>query len=67
MASRARLVGQRRVDAGHLPQEDLPDLGAVAVDRRHQDVRGLVVAQLDDQLGEVGLLGRDARGSRGPR
>ena len=56
----ARFVGEVRVDAGHLAQEDLADLAAVAVDRRHQDVAGLVVAELHDQLGEVGLDGRDA-------
>src|SRR5690606_24905663 len=41
-------------------QEDLTDLGPVAVDRGHQDVAGEVVAELDDQLGEVGLVGGDA-------
>ena len=50
------------IDIGHLAQEDVADLGPVAVDRRHQDVRGLVVPELDDQLGQVGLPGRDARG-----
>ena len=37
---RPRLVGEV-AGAGHLAEEDLPDLGAVAVDRRHQDVDGL--------------------------
>ena len=45
---------------GHLAHEDLADLRAVAVDRGHQDVARLVVAQLHDQLGEVGLDRRDA-------
>ena len=35
--------------------EQRRDLGAVAVDRGHEDVRRLVVAELDDQLGQVGL------------
>ncbi len=61
LGQRGGLVGERRVDVGHLAQEDLADLGAVAVDRRHQDVAGRVVAELDDQLGEVGLGGGDAR------
>ena len=56
---RPRLVGEVRVDARHLAQEDLADLGAVAVDGGHEDVRRLVVAELDDQLGEVGLDRRD--------
>jgi hypothetical protein len=40
--------------------EDVLDLGPAAVDRRHEDVRGPVVGELHDQLGEVGLLGGDA-------
>ncbi len=59
-----RVVGQvvRRGPSGsrHPLEEDLPDLGPVAVDGRHQDVRGQVVAELDDQLGEVGLPRGDA-------
>ena len=47
---------------GHPAVEDLADLGAVAVDRRHQDVAGQVVAELDDELGQVGLPGGDALG-----
>ena len=39
----------------------------VAVDRRHEDVGGQVVAELDDQLGEVGLPGGDALARRAPR
>ena len=35
--------------------EQLADLGAVLVDRRHQDVRRMLAGQLDDQLGQVGL------------
>ncbi len=64
-----RVVGQRRVDPGHLPQEDLPDLGPVAVDRRYQDVRRPVVSQLDDQLGQVGfqaVMPASARASLSP-
>ena len=59
LGQRGRVVGQAGVDVGHLAQEELADLGPVAVDRRHQDVRGPVVAELHDQLGQVGLVGRD--------
>jgi hypothetical protein len=52
---RRRLVCERRINVGHLTQEDLPDLGPIPVDRRHQNVRGLVVAKLHDQLGEIGF------------
>ena len=59
-----RLVGQVSrggpADVGHPAQEDLPDLRAVAVDRRDQDVARQVVAELHDELGEVGLPGGDA-------
>jgi hypothetical protein len=55
-----RLVGEAGRRVGHPFGEDLPDLVAVVVDRRHQDVRRLVVVELDDQLGEVGLDRRDA-------
>ena len=49
----ARLVGG---DAGRdRPREEVADLGAVAVDRRHEDVRRPVPVELQDQLGEVGL------------
>src|SRR5699024_4338295 len=51
---------ERLVQVRHRPQEDLADLGAVAVDRGHQDVAGGVPGQLDDQLGQVGLDGLDA-------
>ena len=43
------------------------DLGPVAVDRGDEDVRLLVVAELDDQLGEIGLDRLDRRGGRAPR
>ena len=56
----ARLVGEIGRGVGHLGQEDVAHLGPVAVDGRHQDVRGLVVAQLHDQLGQVGLHRGDA-------
>ena len=52
--------GRRPARLGHVGEEDLADLGPVPVDRRHQDVRGQVVAELDDQLREVGLPRRDA-------
>ena len=50
------------VDARHGAQEDLADLGPVLVDRRHQDVARLVVAELHDELGQVGLVRGDAGG-----
>ncbi len=61
LGQRGRVVGQARVDIAHLAQEDVADLGPVAVDGRHQDVRRAVMPELDDQLGQVGLVGRDAR------
>ena len=39
----------------HLVPEDVPDLGPIAMDRRDQDVRREIVAELDDHLGEIGL------------
>ena len=63
-----RRLGQVRRPVGHVARvrhrgaEDVADLRAVAVDRRHQDVRRPVVAELHDQLREVGLDGRDAAG-----
>ena len=47
-------------DAVHLVEEDLADLGPVAVDRGDQDVGGLVVAELDDEFGEIGFERGDA-------
>ena len=44
--------------------EDLPDLGPVPVDGRDQDVAGPVVAELDDELGQVGLQRGDAVGGQ---
>ena len=41
--------------------EELGDLGAVAVDGGHEDVRGRVVGELDDELGQVGLHARARR------
>ena len=54
--------GRGRPQLRHPLAEDVADLAAVAVDRRDQDVRGPVVAELDDELGEVGLVGVDALG-----
>ena len=45
----------RPPDSTHLVDEDVADLGPVAVDGRDEDVRRQVVAELDDHLGEVGL------------
>ena len=39
----------------------------VAMDRRHEDVRRQVVAELDDHLGEVGLPDVDALAGGAPR
>ena len=47
---------------GIVAEEDLADLAAVAVDRGHEDVRRPVVAELHDELGEVGLVRGDAGG-----
>ena len=54
------VLGARTAVVLHLAQEDLADLGAIAVDARYDDVAGAVVAELDDELGQVGLPGRDA-------
>ncbi|MDT5303507.1 MAG: hypothetical protein QOG79_6829 [Mycobacterium sp.] len=56
-----RLVGQF-TDVGHFTHEDVSDFRSVAVYRGHQDMAGPVVAELDDQLGEVGLDRGDALG-----
>ena len=55
----ARVVGRdaRRDRA----REEVADLGAVAVDRRDEDVRRPVAVELEDQLGEVRLERVDAR------
>ena len=45
-----------------LGAEEVADLGPVAVDGGHEDVRGAVVGELDDELGQVGLDGVDAVG-----
>ena len=58
-----RVVGQafgcRPAGLRHLADEDVPDLAPVAVDGGHEEVTGDVAAELDDQLGEVGLPRRD--------
>ena len=61
----AQVLAGRLGDRGRLPAEVLAlgdraleqrlDLRAVPVDRRHEDVRLLVVGELDDQLRQVGL------------
>ena len=60
-------AGAGRPTAAHLVDEDVADLGAVAMDRRDEDVRRQVVAELDDHLGEIGLPDVDARLAGGPR
>ena len=54
------VVGEVLRGVLHAVQEDAAHLGAVAVDRGHHDVRGHVVGQLDDHLGQVRLVGGDA-------
>src|ERR687894_732235 len=53
-----RLVGE--LLGVELPEEELPDLRAVLVYGRHQDVRRVLPGELDDELGEIGLEGVDA-------
>ena len=60
-----RLIGERRVNVGHLAQEDLPDLRSVAVDRRDQDVGRLVVTQLHDQLRQISFKRGDPSSFQG--
>ena len=55
-----RVVGEVRRGVVHAVQEDAAHLGAVAVDGWHHDVRGHVVGELDDHLGQVRLVGGDA-------
>ena len=40
----------------HLAKEDLAHLLAVLVQRGRDDVRGLVVAELNDELSKIGLV-----------
>ena len=61
----ARRVRQvRRVGAQirqpHRPLKQLPNLGLVLVQRGHDDVRWLVVSELDDEIREIGLVRQDA-------
>ncbi len=60
-----QVLGSRAAPRAHLGAEDVPDLPPVAVDGRHQDVRGPVPAQLHDQFGEIGLVGVDALCEKG--
>ncbi len=63
LGDRDRLVAELLARDRALEQP--PDLGAVEVDRRHEDVRLLVAGELHDQLGQVGLDRGDAlRGER---
>ena len=50
----AWFVGKARFHTAHLV-EDVPDLGAVAVDRRDQNVGRGVTPELHDEFGQVGL------------
>ena len=56
---RAGLVGQA-FGVLEPAAEQLADLRAVLVDRRHEDVRRPLAGKLDDQLGQVGLDRLDA-------
>ncbi len=42
-------------------EEELADLRPILMDGRHEDVRRRIVRELDDQLGQIGLVGGDAR------
>ena len=55
-----RRVGPEALRAGQVAAEERGDLLAVAVDRGDEDVRGAVVRELVDELGQVGLQRRDA-------
>ena len=60
-AARVRSSGSRseRLQL-HRALEQLADFGAVLVQRRHHDVRRAILTELDDQIGEVGLVRDDA-------
>ena len=65
LRERRRLIGQ--VGQVELAREQLADLGAVLVDGGHEDVGLDVVAELDDQLRQVGLDRAHARLAPAPR
>ncbi len=46
----------------HFALKDLPHLLPILVQRRNDEVRGTIFAQLDDQFGKVGLVGAHAVG-----
>ena len=54
------IVGE--IGQAHAAGKDFAHLAAIHVQRGNDDVRGLVVAELQDQFGEVGFDGRDAGG-----
>ena len=54
------LIGNIRVNAFNLLEEDIADFAAVTVNCRNQDVRGAVFAQLHDFFRKVGLNGVNA-------
>ena len=56
-ASSRGIVGELGRRVGQRAGEQGADLLAVLVDRRDQDVRGRVVGELDDELGQIGLPG----------
>ena len=55
-----RIVGE--VFQTHAPRKYLAHLAAIDVQRRNHDVRGLVIAQLKNDFGQIGLEDADARG-----
>ena len=54
------IVGEVFRRVRHVVEEDPADLSPVLVERRDDDVAGAVVGELDDHLGEVGLVRGDA-------
>ena len=66
LGDRRRLVAEVLASA-IVRSNSVPDLRAVPVDRGHEDVRLLVVRELDDQLRQVGLDRLDALAPRAPR
>jgi hypothetical protein len=61
---RLRQVLRRVAEFGeaHLLEEQRTDLVPVAMKRRHHDVRRPILAELDDEVREIGFVRRDARG-----
>ena len=65
-----RIVGE--ILEAHAAREDFADLAAIDMQRGNHDVRGLIVAELQDQFGKIGFNSvrcrrLRARGSAGSR